>query len=135
MASCLCSPSSKICSSPLKGCESNCRPGGKYWQPTAGFVTHVTYRPTAKNRDQLRNPTLGSRLSRVWATFTFLVTIPITCTVLRWGHGTDRDRQHSAMAAVSMGIKNITEAELMQRLHCSSNYRTVMSSNNCTNYR
>ena len=27
--SCLCSPSSKTGSSPLKGCEGNCRPGGK----------------------------------------------------------------------------------------------------------
>jgi len=35
---------------------------------TAGFMTQVTCRLTAKNRDQLRNPTLGSR---VWATFTF----------------------------------------------------------------
>ena len=32
-------------------------------------MTHVTCRPTAKNRDQLRNPTLGNR---VWASFTFL---------------------------------------------------------------
>ena len=31
-------------------------------------MTHVTCRLTAKNRDQLRNPTLGNR---VWATFTF----------------------------------------------------------------
>jgi len=31
-------------------------------------MTHVTSRLTAKNRDQLRNPTLGNR---VWATFTF----------------------------------------------------------------
>jgi len=37
-------------------------------QPTAGFMTHVTRRLTAKNRDQLRDPTLGNR---VWATFTF----------------------------------------------------------------
>ena len=29
-------------------------------------MTHVTCRLTAKNRDQLRNPTLDSR---VWATF------------------------------------------------------------------
>jgi len=29
-------------------------------------MTYVTYRLTAKNRDQLRNPTLGNR---VWATF------------------------------------------------------------------
>jgi len=32
-------------------------------------MTHVTCRLTAKNRDQLRNPTL---YNRVWATFTFL---------------------------------------------------------------
>ena len=31
-------------------------------------MTHITCRPTAKNRDQLRNPTLGNR---VRATFTF----------------------------------------------------------------
>jgi len=31
-------------------------------------MTYVTCRLTAKNRDQLRNPTLGNR---VWATFTF----------------------------------------------------------------
>ena len=31
-------------------------------------MTDVTFRLTAKNRDQLRNPTLGNR---VWATFTF----------------------------------------------------------------
>jgi len=30
-------------------------------------MTHVTCRLTAKNRDQLRNPTIGNR---VWATFT-----------------------------------------------------------------
>jgi len=35
-------------------------------------MTHVSCRLTAKNRDQLRNPTLGSR---VWATFTFLFHI------------------------------------------------------------
>jgi len=38
---------------------------------TAGFMTHITCRLTAKNRDQLRNPTLGNR---VWAAFTFLFT-------------------------------------------------------------
>ena len=52
----------------LNGCGGNCGPGGKYWQNTAGFMTHVTCRLTAKNRDQLRNPTLGNR---VRATFTF----------------------------------------------------------------
>jgi len=39
------------------------------WQPTAGFMTRVTCRLTAKNRDQLQDPTLGNRL---WATSTFL---------------------------------------------------------------
>jgi len=33
-------------------------------------MTHVTCRLTAKNRDQLQNSTLGSR---VWATSTFLL--------------------------------------------------------------
>ena len=33
-------------------------------------MTHITCRLTAKNRDQLRNPTLSDR---VWATFTFFV--------------------------------------------------------------
>ena len=37
---------------------------------TTGFMTHVTYRLTAKNRDQLQNRTLGNR---VWATF-FIVS-------------------------------------------------------------
>jgi len=36
----------------------------------AGFMTHVTCRLTAKNWDQLWNPTLGNR---VWAAFTFYV--------------------------------------------------------------
>ena len=35
----------------------------------AGFMTHVTRRLTAKNRDRLRNPTLGNR---VWENFTFI---------------------------------------------------------------
>ena len=34
-------------------------------------MIHVTCRLTAKNRDQLRNHTLGNR---VWATFTFIFT-------------------------------------------------------------
>jgi len=38
-------------------------------------MTHVTCRLAAKNRDQLRNPTLGNR---VWATFTFLLSNAVT---------------------------------------------------------
>ena len=37
-------------------------------------MTHVTCRLTAKNRDQLRNPTLGNR---VWASF---FTVPCLCS-------------------------------------------------------
>ena len=59
----------KLVAALLRGAVGNCRPGGKQWQPTTGFMTHVTCRLTAKNRDQLRNPTLGNR---IWATFTFL---------------------------------------------------------------
>ena len=56
------SPSSEIGSSSLKGCGGNCGLGGKLWQPTAGCMTHATCRLTAKNRYQLRNPTLGNRV-------------------------------------------------------------------------
>jgi len=42
--------------------------GRKQWQPAAGFMTHVTFRLTAKNWDQLQNLTL---CSQVWATLTF----------------------------------------------------------------
>jgi len=40
-------------------------------------MTHITCRLTAKNRDQLQNPTLGNR---VWATFTFFTFF--TCCLL-----------------------------------------------------
>ena len=38
-------------------------------------MTHITCRLTAKNRDQLRNPTLGNR---VWATFNVNVEFKVT---------------------------------------------------------
>jgi len=40
----------------------------KYNDSGGSVLTHQSCRLTAKNRDQLRNPTLGSR---VWAAFTF----------------------------------------------------------------
>ena len=44
-------------------------------------MTHVTCRLTAKNRDQLRNPTLGNR---VWATFYLVSYVTVTlCTCIR----------------------------------------------------
>ena len=42
-------------------------------------MTHVSCRLTAKNRDQLRNPTLGNR---VWAAFTFLPSKLSACVRL-----------------------------------------------------
>jgi len=39
-------------------------------------MTHVTCRLTAKNRDQLRNPTLGSRVQATF-TFTFFNPVPL----------------------------------------------------------
>jgi len=51
---------------------------------TAGFRTHGTCRLTAKNRAQLRNPTLGSR---VQAIFTFL-----SCMCLQYILAVDEGR-------------------------------------------
>jgi len=42
-------------------------------------MTHVTCRLTAKNRDQLRNCTLGNR---VLATFTFIIIIIIIIIII-----------------------------------------------------
>jgi len=42
-------------------------------------MTHVTYRLTAKNRDQLQNSMLGNR---VWATFTFFTYFKLKLTIL-----------------------------------------------------
>jgi len=47
----------------------------------SGFMTHVTCRLTAKNRDQLWNPALGNR---VWATFTFFILPTRQCAVKSW---------------------------------------------------
>jgi len=41
-------------------------------------MTHVTCRLTAKNRDQLRHPTLGNG---VWATFTFIIVFKKSATM------------------------------------------------------
>jgi len=46
-------------SSPVKGCGSNWQSNGR----PAGFMTYVACQVTAKNRDQLRSPTLEYGLS------------------------------------------------------------------------
>ena len=64
---------------PLKGCEGNMRALREEMAAyTAGFMTHVTYRLTAKNRDQLRNPTLGNRVLNT-CTCTVYVQVWYTC--------------------------------------------------------
>ena len=35
-------------------CGGNCGPGGKQWQPTAGFMASVTCGLIAEDRDQLQ---------------------------------------------------------------------------------
>ena len=47
-------------------------------------MTHLTFRLTAKNRDQLRNPTLGNR---VWATFAFCNVVCRRGSGARWRRG------------------------------------------------
>jgi len=60
-------------------------------------MTHVTCRLTAKNRDQLRNPTLGNR---VWATFTFYYTI--RCDTRRYFNVRSKaDMSHMRVARLS----------------------------------
>jgi len=49
-------------------------------------MTHITCRLTAKNWDQLRNPTLGNR---VRATFTFLPFVPMTLCIWHAAHTVD----------------------------------------------
>ena len=50
-------------------------------------MTHVTSRLTAKNRDQLRNPTIGNR---VWATITFKVFNTYFDISSNWSRSTPR---------------------------------------------
>jgi len=67
-------------------------------------MTHVTCRLTAKNRDHLRNPTLGNR---AWAAFTLFIQAGHTAVVPRTprqraglGQGVRRRRQRSAAAVL-----------------------------------
>jgi len=46
-------------------------------------MTHVTCRLTAKNRDKLRNPTLGNRVSATYTFFTVCVAQDVADVVTR----------------------------------------------------
>ena len=69
-------------------------------------MIHLTCRLTAKNRDQLHDPTLGNR---VWATFTFYSTgretsregrLPAHCNVLVHGARGARAKVHGHVVAM-----------------------------------
>jgi len=64
-------------------------------------MTHLTCRLTAKNRDQLRNPTLGNR---VWATFAFYVTSAKHSSVLVLSVYSFRVSANEALQKVEMWI-------------------------------
>jgi len=78
-------------------------------------MTHITCRLTAKNRDQLRNPTLGNR---VWATFTFTMDVTrlatmVIMTVLSSGRcrgirGKTTNRARRLMHSRLFPVSNIT---------------------------
>ena len=61
----------------------------------AGFMTHVTCRLTAKNRDQLRNLTLGNRVCATLTRFLpFTLLCGGNCTQARKAtHGLDEQHQ------------------------------------------
>jgi len=60
---------------------------------------HITCRLTVKNRDQLRNPTLGNR---VWVTFTFLLTFT---NIIKRSHWFFASVVHTACIICSSGLQ------------------------------
>jgi len=79
-------------------------------------MTHITWRLTAKNGDQLRNPTLGNR---VWATFTFYESLHYSCGremellqhVVGGGVVQGRNIRHSAAAAAAAAMSFATRTD------------------------
>jgi len=86
-------------------------------------MTHVTCRLTAKNRDQLRNPTLGNR---VWATF--LVTEKRWCSQDAVAIGYLRPRTIKGLTALTGApyIPTVTLAPSALYARAYSAYSTVM---------
>jgi len=77
----------------------------------AGFMTQVTCRLTANNRDQLQNPTLGNR---VRATFTFYTRFVIIAVSVAEYPGLEKiglvycSRLAVGLGFVCCGLANIT---------------------------
>jgi len=107
----------------------NCGPGGKKWQPAAGFMTHVTCRLIAKNRDQLRNPTLGNR---VWATFNYLLPSILRLVSKRMRNEpydgpqvpTSKDKAHHSDTATTLQPHHATS--LVMTPHTALTFRKVV---------
>ena len=79
-------------------------------------MIHVTCRLTAKNRDQLRNPTLGNR---VWATFTFSglgwvshMTGRVESGHTKWTHGQLRACLPDEQLSISQLMFHLSHAGL-----------------------
>ena len=70
-------------------------------------MTHVTCRLTAKNRDQLRNPTLGNR---VWATFTFLCCVDIDLPKLLAGPDGPADGARDRLRDIGAGERSASHS-------------------------
>ena len=107
-------------------------------------MTHVTCRLTAKNRDQLQNPTLGNR---VWATFTYLVVwlewngacvswacrsvvvVVVECWCLR----ASLPRTTREVQSVSLSRSSTTAACASPRTHCTAARHNMHTQSTRTN--
>ena len=73
---------------------------------TDGFMTHVTCRLSAKNRDQLRNRTLGNR---VWATNNFMGSeLPTKQVHCMWQNSAIRPQSAALRYDTNLLYKNFT---------------------------
>ena len=77
-------------------------------------MTHVTCRLTAKNRDQLRNPTLGNR---IWATFTFFHTRRQYQVNLFLNNGSSTIWPNSIFTNKQSTCHKFCETKLFSKLH------------------
>ena len=85
-------------------------------------MTHVNCRLTAKNRDQLRNPTLGNR---AWVTFTFYL-LPCRCCAIAVG-----PKQQVCFAAIDQYCQHRAPSSKPAACCCSSQ-QTGQTDRHCT---
>jgi len=86
-------------------------------------MTHVTCRLTAKNWDQLRNPTLGKR---VWATFftfytPFAFTVTYWCLFVRWScsyHDVKHKNLLNSMWLISITFLSVGYGDIVPNTYC-----------------